>query len=115
MGVNPGNGANSVRVHSHPFPTRSCTPKALAPAGCTPTGEGSHDLKSKFPLDALGASSPHGYVRSRAPSGVPDAAGGNGASVGSLRPSHFAYAVASAWLTYTGHSCGKRISSNIVR
>src|SRR6266478_663177 len=37
-----------------------CTPEALAPAGCTPTGDGSHDLKSKFPLDALGASSPQG-------------------------------------------------------
>ena len=29
----PGNGANSVDVHSQPLPTRSETPKALSPAG----------------------------------------------------------------------------------
>ncbi len=29
MGVNPGNGANSVLVHSHPFPTRAALSRAL--------------------------------------------------------------------------------------
>ena len=33
IGLNPGKGANTLLVHSQPFPTRSSTPKALRPAG----------------------------------------------------------------------------------
>ena len=41
-GLKPGSGANGVEVHSHPLPSRSITPKALAPAGCASTAVGSH-------------------------------------------------------------------------
>src|SRR5690348_18210476 len=40
-GRNPGNGANTLPVHSHPFPTSSETPKALSPEGNAPSGVGS--------------------------------------------------------------------------
>ena len=115
MGAKPGCGAKIVRVHSQPLPTRSCTPKALAPAGCAPQGADSQCRKSKFPKRDSGASSPHGYARCRSDLGTPYAARWNCSSVGSLRPSHFAYAVASAWLTYTGCSIFSRVSPNILR
>src|SRR5207247_116811 len=46
MARNPANGANGVLVHSQPFPMRSSTPHALAPAGWLPAGSGSQLVKS---------------------------------------------------------------------
>ena len=67
------NGANGEDVHSQPFPTRSCTPNALAPAGNVPTGTGSQCTAPKLPRAGSGGSLPHGSGCSP-PSGEANAA-----------------------------------------
>src|SRR5439155_2347970 len=113
MARNPGNGANAVLVHSHPLPTMSSTPQALAPAGWLPAGSGSQLEKLNTPWTAPGSASPHGCRRS--PPGDPKAARWYSGSVGSRASRHRAYAAASAWLTYTGHASGSGMRSNMPR
>ena len=115
IGANPSNGANTVEVHSQPLPTRSWTPKALAPSGCAPTGSGSQRTKSKFAGGRLFE------LRRPTDSAVPCPRAcrtrhdGTRAPVGSRRPRQRAYAFASAHVTYTGQSGGSGTRSNMPR
>ena len=72
-----------------------------------PTGVGSQRSKSKFPNLAVGASSPQGNCRSGS---SPACRMRRDATVlrSAAFPAQRAYALASAWLTYTGQSSGQR-------